>query len=69
MVLAIIPVYNIGGALNRSAYYRIDQNGPEEFGFRGNSQNFDLNRDFIKCDSKEALTFTKIFHYLDPMFL
>jgi hypothetical protein len=47
-VLAIIPVYNIGGCLNRSANYRIDQNGPAEKGFRGNSQNLDLNRDFIK---------------------
>src|SRR5689334_3190211 len=45
VTLAIIPVYNIGGCLDRSAYYRVDQNGPEEFGFRGNSQNLDLNRD------------------------
>jgi hypothetical protein len=66
VILAIIPVYNIGGCLNRSANYRIDQNGPKEKGFRGNSENLDLNRDFIKCDSKEALTFTKVFHYLDP---
>jgi hypothetical protein len=66
IVLAIIPVYNIGGCLNRSANYRVDQNGPEEFGFRGNSQNLDLNRDFIKCDSKEARTFTEIFHLTDP---
>lgn len=66
VVLAIIPVYNIGGALNRSKNYRVDQNGPEEFGFRGNSQNLDLNRDFIKCDSKDARAFTEIFHYLDP---
>jgi hypothetical protein len=66
VVLAIIPVYNIGGCLNRSVNYRVDQNGPVEFGFRGNSQNLDLNRDFIKCDSKEAFTFTKIFHFLDP---
>ena len=66
IVLAIIPVYNIGGCLNRSANYRIDQNGPEEFGFRGNSQNLDLNRDFIKCDSKEAKAFAEIFHLTDP---
>jgi hypothetical protein len=66
IVLALIPVYNIGGCLNRSANYRVDQNGPEEFGFRGNSQNYDLNRDFIKSDSKEAMSFAKIFHYLDP---
>lgn len=66
IVLAIIPVYNIGGCLNRSAFYRVDQNGPEEFGFRGNSENLDLNRDFIKCDSKEARSFAEIFHLTDP---
>jgi hypothetical protein len=66
VVLAIIPVYNIGGCLNRSPNYRIDQNGPDEKGFRGNSQNLDLNRDFIKCDSKEAKAFAEIFHLIDP---
>lgn len=66
VVLAIIPVYNIGGCLDRSINYRIDQDGPVEKGFRGNSENLDLNRDFIKCDSKEAISFAKIFHYLDP---
>ncbi len=66
VVLAIIPVYNIGGALNRSENYRIDQAGPIEKGFRGNSQNLDLNRDFIKCDSKEAISFSRIFRLLDP---
>ena len=66
VVLAIIPVYNIGGCLNRSPNYRIDQNGPAEKGFRGNSQNLDLNRDFIKCDSKDSRAFAEIFHMLDP---
>lgn len=66
VVLAIIPVYNIGGCLNRSTTYRVDQDGPEAFGFRGNSQNLDLNRDFIKCDSKEARSFAEIFHLCDP---
>jgi Zinc carboxypeptidase len=66
IVLAFIPIYNIGGCLDRSANYRVDQNGPEEFGFRGNSQNLDLNRDFIKCDSKDARAFTTIFHLTDP---
>ena len=66
VVIAIIPVYNIGGCLDRSKDYRVDQNGPEEFGFRGNSQNLDLNRDFIKSDSKDARAFAEIFHLLDP---
>ncbi|MFZ9718580.1 MAG: M14 family metallopeptidase [Chitinophagaceae bacterium] len=64
--LAIIPIYNIGGALNRSETYRVDQNGPNAFGGRGNAQNLDLNRDFIKCDSKDALSFADLFHYVQP---
>ncbi|HYO23217.1 MAG TPA: M14 family metallopeptidase, partial [Flavisolibacter sp.] len=66
IILGIIPVYNIGGALNRSVNYRIDQNGPTEKGFRGNAQNLDLNRDFIKMDSKNAASFARIFAMLDP---
>ncbi|MBC7888659.1 MAG: M14 family metallopeptidase [Ferruginibacter sp.] len=66
VALAFIPVYNIGGTLNRGSSSRVNQNGPLEYGFRGNSQNLDLNRDFTKCDSKEARSFTEIFHFLDP---
>jgi hypothetical protein len=66
VVLAIIPVYNIGGALNRSANFRIDQDGPIEKGSRGNARNLDLNRDFIKADSRNAWSFTRIFQFLDP---
>lgn len=66
VVLAIIPLYNIGGSLNRTPFNRIDQNGPAEKGSRGNSQNLDLNRDFIKCDSKEARSFAEIFHFVQP---
>jgi hypothetical protein len=66
VVLAIIPVYNIGGALNRNSFSRVNQNGPGSYGFRGNAQNLDLNRDFIKCDSRDARSFEEIFHYIDP---
>lgn len=66
VVLAVIPIYNIGGSLNRSAFYRVDQNGPEEFGSRGNAQNLDLNRDFIKSDSRNARAFQQIYQMTDP---
>jgi hypothetical protein len=66
VVVCIIPFYNIGGTLNRNSSTRANQNGPAEYGFRGNSQNLDLNRDFIKCDSKEARSFAQIFHLVDP---
>ena len=65
-VVAFIPSYNVGGMINRSTNSRANQNGPEEYGFRGNAQNLDLNRDFIKMDSKNAFVFSKIFHGLDP---
>jgi hypothetical protein len=64
--LGIIPVYNIGGSLNRGAHSRANQDGPKAYGFRGNSQYLDLNRDFTKCDSREAVSFNQIFHYLNP---
>ena len=65
-VIAFIPAYNIGGMMNRSTSSRANQNGPEEYGFRGNARNLDLNRDFIKMDSENAFTFARIFHALDP---
>ncbi|CAN5241903.1 hypothetical protein BH09BAC2_BH09BAC2_22460 [soil metagenome] len=66
VVVAFIPLYNIGGALNRNNFSRVNQNGPDAYGFRGNSQNLDLNRDFAKNDSRESVSFAKIFHFLDP---
>ncbi|MBC7722653.1 MAG: M14 family metallopeptidase [Pedobacter sp.] len=66
IVLAIIPIYNIGGSLNRSSFSRVNQDGPLAYGFRGNAQNLDLNRDFTKSDSRNSKAFTQIFHYLEP---
>lgn len=66
LVICIIPVYNIGGTLNRNTHSRVNQNGPEYYGFRGNARNFDLNRDFIKADTRNAMAFTEIFHLVDP---
>ncbi len=65
-VVLIIPVYNIGGALNRSAYNRSGQTTPGETGFRGNAANLDLNRDFTKCDTENARSFARIFQAWNP---
>ncbi len=50
----VVCQYNVDGTLNRGRMSRANQNGPEEYGFRGNAQNLDLNRDFVKMDSKNA---------------
>lgn len=65
-IIATIPVYNIGGFLNRNKTFRTNQEGPEEYGFRGNARNFDLNRDFIKAETHNARSFIEIFQLLDP---
>jgi len=65
VVICIIAVYNIDGCLNRGLS-RVNQNGPSAYGFRGNYRNLDLNRDFIKADSKNALAFMQILNTWKP---
>ena len=65
VIICVIPVYNIDGMLNRGRS-RVNQNGPESYGFRGNYQNLDLNRDFIKSDSRNSKAFQKIFNTWQP---
>lgn len=64
--IIIIPVYSIGGHLNRSVYNRSGQTTPYETGFRGNAKNLDLNRDFTKCDSENAKSFARMFRNWNP---
>ncbi len=64
--ICIIPVYNIDGSLNRTCCSRANQDGPEKYGFRGNAQNLDLNRDFIKMDTRNTQSFVQIFQWLQP---
>ncbi|WP_129716774.1 M14 family metallopeptidase [Pedobacter sp. SYP-B3415] len=65
-VICIIPAYNIDGMLNRSSTSRANQNGPAAYGFRGNARNYDLNRDFIKTDSRNSESFQQIFNTWQP---
>lgn len=65
-VFLFIPVYNVDGCVNRQNTSRVNQDGPELFGFRGNSLHLDLNRDFIKCDSENAQVFNRFFSDWSP---
>jgi len=67
-VFVFIPVYNIDGHERRSPYNRINQNGPELVGWRGNGTNLNLNRDYMKADTPEARAFLKLFHRWLPDF-
>ena len=66
--IVAIQAYNISGMLRRGKFSRANQNGPEEYGFRGNTRNYDLNRDFIKNDTENAKAFQSIFQHFKPIY-
>ena len=68
LIVAAIPIYNVGGSLQRNSTTRTNQNGPESYGFRGNARNYDLNRDFIKADTRNAQSFARLIQHIQPDF-
>lgn len=69
VVLIYIPVYNVDGHEHSSPYNRINQNGPESMGFRGQAQYLNLNRDYIKAEAPETLAWLKLWQTWLPDFL
>lgn len=68
--IIVIPIFNVDGHERISKYNRINQNGPEEMGWRTTAQNYNLNRDFVKADSPEMQAFLKLFStYLPDFFI
>jgi len=66
VILVIVPVFNIDGHELSSPYNRINQNGPREMGFRATSQNFNLNRDYMKVDAPEMRAWVTLWNHWDP---
>ncbi|GAB3957363.1 M14 family metallopeptidase [Spirosoma harenae] len=65
VLIAIVPVFNVDGCLNRGVS-RVNQNGPESYGFRGNVRNLNLNRDFIKAEAENTKAFLTMYQSLKP---
>ncbi|MEI7037305.1 M14 family metallopeptidase [Fulvimonas yonginensis] len=68
-VLVFIPVFSVDGHENTSPYHRINQDGPQEQGFRGQSQYLNLNRDYVKADAPEMRAWLKLWQRWLPDFL
>ena len=66
VTIVIVPVYNIDGMLNRNSTTRVNQHGPAAYGFRGNARHLDLNRDYIKQESRNARSFAVLFQKWQP---
>ncbi|MYE34327.1 MAG: peptidase M14 [Gemmatimonadales bacterium] len=67
MVLLIAPIYNADGNERVSLVNRGRQYGPVGgMGQRPNAQGYDLNRDHMKLDSREARSVARLFSEYDP---
>lgn len=66
--ILFIPIFNVDGHERFGKYNRINQNGPLEMGWRVTSQNYNLNRDFLKADAPEMIDWLKLFNDWLPEF-
>lgn len=68
VVIIYVPIYNVDGHELSSPYNRINQNGPDEMGFRGTSTNLNLNRDYMKADAPETRAWLNLWNEWKPDF-
>jgi len=67
--IIFLPVLNPDGHLRFGENNRINQNGPEEMGWRTNSNNLNLNRDYLKAETPEIQAWLKVFNNWLPDFV
>ena len=68
LTILLAPIYNADGNEKFSLNNRTAQNGPiAGVGVRENSQNYDLNRDYIKLESPEAKALVALYTAWDPV--
>jgi murein tripeptide amidase MpaA len=51
--LLFVPIFSVDAHERFSRFNRINQRGPEEMGWRTNARNLNLNRDYMKADTRE----------------
>jgi hypothetical protein len=66
--ILFIPIFNVDGHERFGPYNRINQNGPNEMGWRVTAQNLNLNRDFMKADTPEMQAWLKLYNAWLPEF-
>ncbi len=68
VTVLFIPIFNVDGHEHLGRYNRINQNGPEEMGWRVTAQNLNLNRDYLKADTPEMQAWLTLFQKWLPDF-
>lgn len=65
-VLVVIPIFNLDGHERFGPHSRINQNGPDESGWRVTSRNLNLNRDYTKADTVEMRAWLRLWDQWRP---
>jgi len=68
VTILFIPIFNVDGHERFGPYNRINQNGPEEMGWRVTAQALNLNRDYLKADAPEMRAWIELFNKWEPDF-
>jgi len=68
VTVLFIPILNTDGHERFGPYNRINQNGPQETGWRTTAQNLNLNRDFMKADAAEMQAWLMLYNAWLPEF-
>jgi len=66
VVILFQVIYSVDGHENFGPYMRINQNGPDEMGFRTNATNLNLNRDYMKADAPETRAWLGLWNQWKP---
>jgi hypothetical protein len=69
VTILFIPIFNVDGHERFGPYNRINQNGPEEMGWRVTAQSLNLNRDYLKADAPEMQAWIALFNAWKPDFV
>lgn len=66
--LIVVPIFSVDGHERFGPYSRINQNGPDEMGWRVTSRNLNLNRDYLKADAVEMRYWLRLWNEWQPDF-
>jgi len=69
VVLMVVPIFSVDGHERKSKYNRINQDGPEEMGWRTTAQGYNLNREWMKADAPEMQYILQLVSEWDPDFI
>lgn len=64
--LAFVPIFNVDGHARSSEFNRPNQRGPRLQGWRTTSQNYNLNREWLKADAPEMQAMLALIQRLQP---